>query len=267
MQCNRLIPLLLLAVISMAAHGESAVIQIRSQPAAALVDTIRPLVGPNGSVSAYHDKLVVSGTPQQIATVRTTLQQLDRPPRRLIIEVRQSGNLSSSRRDIGYGVNTDNVRLGRVPPGSKAQITYQEAQTRGRDDSLQRVQALDGRPTLIRAGQSVPVYSAHQQVIGNSVVQGFNMQYRDTGSGFYAVPRVHGDHVTVEIFQQHGRAAPGGQFINQEASTVLQGAIGQWLMLGAIGGDDSNDRNEFGRHVQTHRSQDRSLELRVIPVD
>lgn len=267
MRTRRLVTFILLAATALLAHGESAVIQIRSQPAAALVNTIRPLVGPNGSVSAYHDKLIVSGTPAQIANVQSMLKQLDQPPRRLIIEVRQAGNVSSSRRDIGYGVNTENVRLGRVPPGSQGQITYQQAQTRGHDDSLQRVQALDGRPALIRAGQSVPVYSAHQEVVGNSVVQGFNVQYRDTGSGFYAVPRVHGNQVTIEIHQQHSSAAPNGYFNNQEASTVLQGGLGQWLVLGSIGGDDSNNRNELGRHVQTHRSTDRSLELRVLPVD
>lgn len=256
--------LLLLSALAYADDIQVVSIPVMSQPAAALVDTIRPLLGRNGGVSAFRDRLVVRGTPQQVAAVRSLLSEIDRPARRLIIEVRQTGNLSLSTRGFGYGVDTGNVRLGQVRPGSDGRISYRGAQTRGRDDSLQRVQALDGRPALIRAGQSVPVYRGYQDIVGRRIVQGFEMHYRDTSSGFVALPRVHGDQVTVEIYQQHGRPAANGGFDLQQASTVLRGDLGQWLPLGSIGSDDQDQRHELGRHVQTRRAHDRQLELRVI---
>jgi hypothetical protein len=259
---------LLLFAGALAADSQRVVtLTVNSQPAAALVEVVRPLLGETGGVSAFHDKLVVRGNSQQIAAVRELLADLDRPARRLIIEVRQSGQLAASRRDIGYGVATDNVRLGQPPGRNGAHLHYRDLQTRGRDAGSQRVQALDGRPALIRAGQSVPVYRAHQQVIGNQLVQGFDVRYRDTGTGFYALPRVHGDQVTVEVYQQHERAAPNGRFNVQHASTVLRGPLGQWLSLGNIGGSDGDSRDAFGRHVQTRRTQDRQIDLRVIAVD
>jgi len=259
--------LILLSSLGRAGDGEVVVIPIRSQPAAALVETVRPLVGERGSVSAYHDRLIVKGSRDDIAAVRALLREIDRPARRLIIEVRQRGGLTLSTQQSGFGLHTDDVRLGRVPPGREAQIAYQDLRTRARDDSLQRVQALDGRPALIRTGRSVPIYEAYQDVYGRRFAQGYQVHYRDLSSGFYALPRVHGDQVTVEIHQQHEGMAQGGQFTTQQAATVLRGTIGQWLTLGSLGGEDADSRSEPGWQVQTQRSQDRELELRVIPVD
>jgi len=259
--------LLLLSMMAVAEPLEVATIRIMGQPAAALVETVRPLLGRDGSVSAYQDKLIVRGSAAQIDQVRSLISDIDRPPRRLLIEVRQAGSQSISTRGIGYAVDTGNVRLGRVPPGGTAQLGYGDIQTRGRDDSLHQVQVIDGRPALIRTGQSVPVYQVHQQVYGNDIVQGFEVQYRDTANGFVALPRVHGDQVTIEIYQQNESAASNGRFDAQQASSVLRGDLGQWMTLGSIGGQDFGNRDDLGLHVQTHRSQDRQIELRVIAVD
>jgi hypothetical protein len=259
--------LLLLSGLASAERTEVTTIPVMGQPAAALVEAVRPLLGRDGSVSAWRDMLIVRGTREQLAAVRSLVSEIDRPPRRLIIEVRQGGQLSLSTRGIGYGVDTGNVRLGRANPDGGGRITYQGAQTRARDDSLQRVQALDGRPALIRTGQSVPVQRAYRGIVGRRMVQGFEMHYRDTASGFVALPHVHGDQVTVEIFQSHERPAGNGGFDLQRAATVLRGELGQWLTLGSIGSEDDDQDHQVGRHLQTHRAQDRQLELRVIPVN
>jgi len=265
-------PLLLIVLLvfnlgALAGPLLTEVIQLQSRPAFSLIDTVRPMLGKGSGVSAFHDRLIVQGTPGEIAAVRQLISQLDRPVRRLLIEVRQGGQASMSTQQFGYGVNSGDVRLGRVPPGYRGQISYQNLQTRGQGDSLQRVQALDGQPAFVRAGQSIPVYNAQQQIIGNTVVQGFTMQYRDTGTGFYAVPHVHGDQVTVEIHQQHSRPLTSGRFAEQQASTILRGRLGQWLTLAATGDADSDRGDQLGRHVTTQRSQDRRLELRVMPID
>lgn len=262
--------LLILSGMSQASSSEVVTIRIMSRPAASMVDTVRPLLGQDGSVSAFHDKLIVKGTPDEIAAVRAMLMELDRPARRLIIEVRQGGQLSQSSRSLGYGVSTDDVQIGRVTPrgnDADAQLRYQTIQTRGSGDSLQRVQALDGRPALIRAGQSVPVYQGQQYVGPWGVSQGYEVQYRDATSGFYALPRVHGDQVTIEIYQHGARLSGSDRFNIQEASSMLRGNLGQWMTLGSVGGETGDGRNQIGLHVQTRRTQDMQLELRVLPVD
>ena len=262
-----LLPFLFLFSLCVCADTQVATIQIMSRPAAAVVDTIRPMLGQDSSVSAFHDRLIVKGTAKEIAEVRAMLAEIDRPTRRLIIEVRQAGQFSQSSSDFGYGVSTGDVKIGRAPPGSDAQVRYQDIRTRGRGDSLQRVQALDGRPALIRAGQSIPVYQTFSYGGPWGVSHGVDVQYRDATSGFHALPRVHGNQVTVEIYQQSQRLADSGRFDVQQAASVLQGSLGQWMTLGSVGGETGDTGNQIGRHYQTHRAQDMQLELRVLPVD
>jgi type II secretory pathway component GspD/PulD (secretin) len=262
-----LIPLVILPAILYAEPTQVQVIEVRSQPAGDLVAGIEPLLGKDSSVSAYHDKLIVKGTADEIAAVRALLERLDQPARRLLIEVRQGGGQSVSTQGLGYGVNTGDVRIGRAPREGEARLRLQDARTRSEGDSLQRVQALDGRAALIRTGQSVPVYQAQPQLYGYAVAPGYRIDYKDVSSGFYALPRVHGDQVTVEIYQQQARAAGSGRFHHQQASSVLRGRLGQWLTLGSIGGEDAVSRNQIGLHAQTQRQQDRLIELRVVPLD
>jgi hypothetical protein len=264
-----LIALLLSALAATAAaqtlHIET--FQVRSMPAASMVDSIRPLLGEQASVSAFHDKLIVKANPAELQQVRALLGELDRPPRRLIIEVRQAGSVALSTQGIGYGLNSDNVRIGSAAPGNRAEIRYGTAETQGRVDGMQRIQALDGRPAFIRAGEDVPVYQGYQGAYGGRFIQGFQMQYRNTGNGFYALPRMHGDRVTVEIHQQQAQATGSNRFLTQQASTVLQGRAGEWLTLGSTGGSNSNSGDAPGQHFQTRRTRDGLIEMRVLPVD
>ena len=253
-----------LSLSTVHASESTEVVQIMSRPAASLVDAVSPVLAPNGGASAFHDKLILRGTPRQIANAKAIIAELDRPARRLVIEVSQSGQIGLDTNRFDYGVNTDNLTVGRAPRDSTAQIGFQSAQTLARGDSTQRVQALDGQPALIMAGQSVPVYQGYQDVIGN---RGFNVQYRDAEQGFFALPRVHGNQVTVEIYQQSDRPMMNGNFSTQRASTVLRGGLGEWLTLGSVGGSQGGQDRSIGGYATTRRSQDRQLQLRVLPVD
>lgn len=239
---------------------------IRSLPAAELVEQVRPLLSQGGSVSAYHDKLIVNAAPAELDAVRGMLARIDMPPRRLLIELRHSGQHGLSTRGLDYGIAGDGVSLGQAAPGS-AGLSYYSAQTRGSGQGTQRIRALDGRPALIRSGQSVPVFHTWQQIQHGRIVQGMHTDYRDALSGFYALPRVHGEQVTVEIYQQHEVPAGSAGFRVQHASTVLNGRLGEWLDLGSIGGSDSDQQHAIGSRFETRRDTDRSLQLRVLAVD
>lgn len=259
--------LLLLTPLTAAQSLKVVTLPVTSRPAAAFIDVVRPLLGKDGGVSAFHDKLVVKGTAQEIARVRRMLKDIDKPARRLIIEVRRGGGVTASSNALNYGVSSDHVRIGKTGPGGGARLSYRDLATRARDGGSQQVQALDGRPALIRTGQSVPQYRAYQQLIGNQAVQGFDMRYRNTSSGFVALPRVRGDQVTIEIYQQHERPTVNGRFDLQQASTVLRGGLGDWLVVGSTGGSTTDSHQGLGYQAQTQRTQDRQIELRVIAID
>ena len=247
------------------ADGRIEVYEPRHVPAAELVGTVRPLLGEGASVSAFQGRLVVQAAPAEQARVRDLVARLDRPPRRLLIELRQSAQQALSSRGIEYGATGRDLSIGQ-PPGGVSGMRHHSVQTRSSGHGTKRVQALEGRPALIRAGVSVPVYQGWQQVQGGRVFQGFQVDYRDTSSGFYALPRVHGDRVTVEIHQQH-ETPRGMLFETQAASTVLQGGLGEWMDLASIGGHDQDRDDRIGRHVRTLSDSDRRLQLRVLAVD
>lgn len=255
----------LLVAATALADGRIEVYEPRHVPAAELVGAIRPLLGDNASVSSYQGRLVVKATAAEQAKIRDLVARLDRAPRRLLIELRQSGQQALTSRGVEYGAAGQDLSIGQ-PPGGVSGMRYHSVQTRGSGHGSKQVQALEGRPALIRAGLSVPVYQGWQQVQGGRVYQGFQVDYRDASSGFYALPRVHGDRVTVEIYQQHDMPR-GMVFETQSASTVLEGRLGEWMELASIGGHETDRDDRIGRHVRTQSDSDQRLQLRVLAVD
>jgi hypothetical protein len=199
--------------------------------------------------------------------VADLLRELDRPLRRLLIEVRQRGTLSQADQGVRYGVARDGVELGSPPPGSDAGIGITRLETRGGADRLQRVRALEGRPAFIHAGTDVPVVQGYQGRFGGRLVQGVQMQYRNTGAGFVAVPRVSGDAVTVEIHRRDDRALANSRFATREAATVIEGRLGQWLPVDTVGSSRDDSQDGPGWHYSTRRSDETAVELRVLAVD
>ncbi|WP_200281573.1 secretin N-terminal domain-containing protein [Rhabdochromatium marinum] len=215
---------------------------VYSQPAEDLVDVVRPMVG-GGSVVAHRDQLIVHGTPEEIATVSEALERLDRPPRRLMIEVRLAD------RSIGHG------------SGRHFGTSSREYRTRRDDDLVQRVQTLDGHPALIRTGQWRPVANLAGPWPGRGAV--VEHGYQSSETGFYAVPRIHGEEVTVELYQQNERPLPNGNMRGASAQTVVRGWIGTWL---EVGGEQRLE--EAGvRHWSTEDASERRLQLRVRALD
>jgi len=255
-----------LATFAFAESNRVQVLQIQSRPAVDLVEVVRPLLGEHASVTAYHDKLIVNGSAQEIARVRTLLKDLDRPARRLVIEVRLDGEKSLMRRSLDYGLDSGSVRIGDPPAHAAASLRFEGARTRSHGSGLQRVQALEGRAALIRTGQSIPIHRRGQGY-GYHTGPRYEIGYRELASGFYALPRVHGNQVTVEVYQQSEQPAGDGRFDHQQASSVLRGELGSWLSLGPIDGADTVNDRGIGHQVTTQRLQDRSIELRVIALD
>jgi hypothetical protein len=260
-------PVLWLATaMTMAAPATVETHVVRHVPAQALVQTLRPLLDDGATVSAYHDRLIVKGDVDQQARVARLLRELDRPPRRLLIEVRERGAVSQADQGVQYGIARDNIELGN-PPDRGAALGMTRFETRAGSNGLQRIRAIDGRPAFIRAGTDVPVVQGYRGWHGGQVVQGVQMQYRSTGTGFIAVPRVHGDRVTVEIHRRDDRAIADNRFATREASTVIDGALGQWLTVDTVGSADQDRGDGLGWHYRTRRAHESEVELRVLAVD
>jgi len=149
----------------------------------------------------------------------------------------------------------DRVRL-RALEGSGAQS----------DRSTQSVRVMEGREAFVRIGQSAPVRERQVQrsVVGGRVVEQVveSTQYREAASGFYVLPRVAGERVTLDISAQReslSRRTEGGVSA-QSIVTTVSGRLGEWMEIGGIGQDASGSQTVLlGRTTTASRASRRVL--------
>jgi len=107
---------------------------------------------------------------------------------------------------------------------------------------------MEGREAYVRVGQSVPVRErqVRRTVVGGQVVEQAieSTQYRDVTTGFYVLPRIAGDRVTLDVSPQRetlSRQMPGGVNV-QNVVTTVSGRLGEWMEIGGIGQNGSGQQ-------------------------
>lgn len=257
---------------------ELEVITLKYRTAQDVIPILQPFVNSaGGTLTGTQNQLIVRTTPKNLAEIRQILAGIDTLPKRLIITVRQDTGLNLQRREAEI---SGNAKIGNaqviVPRRSGSGLVVEKSgggsTVRGRvldsqssqdENATQRLQVLEGGQAFIRAGQSVPVQG--QTVI--STPQGAqtvdSVQFRDVTSGFYVRPRVSGDIVTVEINQQRDTPGVGGSVNVQQASSVVSGRLGEWMELGGIAQQRSQQDQSLGSRSSERNSDQRNIYIKV----
>jgi hypothetical protein len=271
------VALLLLAALAGAVQAQQTtleVITLNYRNADEVIPILKPLLAPEGTITGLNNRLVVRTTPGNLAELKQVLATIDAAPRRLLISVRQDADVDRSRRggqvsgrvDIGDNAS---VRVpGRpTPPGATVsadgvRAKVHSSQSAQSDQISQQVQVIEGGRALIRVGQSVPVHS--RDVVdtpgGRRVLE--STDYRDVDTGFYVVPRLAGDRVTLEIFTAADTLQSGqrGAVGVQRVQTMVSGRLGEWIELGAIGQQSArHDSAILSRDSEAQRDNRRVL--------
>jgi len=232
---------------------EVSLFDVHTRPASDLVPQINALLGDQGSVSAYGNRLIVQAPASRLEEVRWLISELDRPPRNLLVEVRVDSELSDTDQSAG-------VRLRDL----QADVRLRRHSTRQDGDIVQRVRTLDGRPALIRIGQSVPVYQVERGGQGSDRTERLEVRYKDIHTGILVLPRSHGGNVTVEVYQQaESPAVTSGVFNTQHADTVVSGRLGEWIPIGSIDAAGRSRDKGIGYRASTGVANQRFLSVRV----
>lgn len=278
---------LALLLSPVAAAGELEIINLRHRSAEEVLPVIRPLLEKDDVASGMNYQLILRTSPQNLEQVRKLLESIDVAPRRLKITVLQnadsetvarltgvSGNIGLSREarvavpDSGGGSGL-NVELGQGQDRLKARVSSARALEDERN--TQQLQVLEGNRALVRGGQSVPV--PQRQVIqgpwGTRVID--SVQYQEIGSGFYVLPRVNGDLVTLEISTQNDALVPdGGDYPVmrvQQASSTLSGRLGEWMEVGGLGQQKDNDNSTLSTRGTSRIREQRNVLIKVEEVE
>jgi hypothetical protein len=209
----------LAAFFASQASGQGAleIVPLRHRTAEQVLPALRPLMEPGATLTGQGNQLIVRTSPANLAQLRRALDDLDRPLRRLQISVRFDDALEQA----AQGVETSGRITNR---GSSVDVRVQDRQNTATERVDQRTQVLEGGRAFISTGRSTPVYDT----------SGF----RETSTGFEAIPRLAGGGVLVEIAQRRDTLAR-----QQALSTTVSGRLGEWLEVGgaveAASRDDS----------------------------
>ena len=260
------------------------VIPLQYRSGEQVIPVIRPLLGPDSSVSGFQNQLVIRATPAELAQVRRVLAGIDTAPRRLLITVRQDADSDRSRREaeISGSIGNDNARVTIPGSGSRSggnavlregddrlRARVIDSQRSGSSGSTQSIQVLEGRSAFIRIGESRPVRSrqvvrtiVNGQVV-DRVVEG--TEYRNADIGFSVLPRLQGDIVTLDIDPRNDSFddARRGTINVQRVTTTVSGRLGEWIDLGGVIDSRSDERSALLGRSSTRTDERRRVQVKV----
>ena len=282
-----LLALLLATGCAAAQETVLEVIPLRHRTAAELIPIIQPLLVRDGSVSGFQGQLIVRTTPANLAEIKRILASLDTAPRQLIITVRQDADVDRSRSaaEVSGSVGGDHGRV--TVPGSadsrggsvvlregddSVRLQVLEGTDSQSDRNTQSVRVMEGREAFVRIGESAPMRERQVQrsVVGGRVVEQVveSTQYRDAATGFYVLPRVTGDRITLDISSQReslSKQAHGGVNV-QSIVTTVSGRFGEWMEIGGIGQDARGQQSVLLGRTTTATRDSRRVLIKVEEV-
>ena len=277
---------IMLLLFSAPVFAELEVIALKHRSAEDVLPVIRPLLDKGDVANGMNYQLILRTSPHNIGQIKRLLESIDVAPRSLKITVIQnvdsetvarltevSGSVGLSREARitvpGSGNSSGlNVELEQGRDSLKARV----ASTRSLEDgrNTQQLQVLEGNRALVRSGQSVAV--PQRQVIqsqwGTRVID--STQYQEVGSGFYVVPRVNGDRVTLEISAHNDSLMSGGgdqpNIRVQQTSSTVSGRLGEWLEVGGLGQQKDNDNSTLSTRGASRTQEQRTVLIKVEEV-
>jgi hypothetical protein len=130
---------------------------------------------------------------------------------------------------------------------------------------------LDGRPAFIAIGRERPVpYREIETGPGfgpDGIAVREGTYFRRADSGFYVVPRVLGDAVSLEVSAGTAQLDPRGGLATSSAGSEVRGRLGEWISLGGSVGSQEAESAGLLYGAKGQRREESQIELRVLPLD
>ncbi|MCP4996803.1 MAG: hypothetical protein GY934_23970 [Gammaproteobacteria bacterium] len=245
------------------------IIDLKGRTADEIIPIIKPFIDPDGSITGTGYQLILRTSSNNVQEIKNILKQVDRPPRRLLIHVRQGAVADIDRMQLSAGINkpvgsNGQIIIGDPTPPDSTRVRINSTSTKGNLDNTHTVQALEGKAAFIATGVSIPVNS------GSDTIQRQRYtQYQDVTSGFYVIPRINGEQVSLAITTRQDRPGNnrdryGNRDINiQHAQTQVSGKLGEWIPIGGIERNGQTSQNSIIQRSSTKNRDDRGIALLV----
>ncbi|MCW5595400.1 MAG: hypothetical protein KIT42_05955 [Rhodocyclaceae bacterium] len=255
------------------------IINLKSRTADQVLPQLRPFIEPGGAISGMNNQIFIRASDANRRQIKELLAALDRPPRRLLISVRQDADSTASARggEVSGSVGSDRVRIeSRRTIVGGAGVTVRsgddvlrgqvyDSRSAGSERVSQQVQVVEGGRAYINVGTSVPVPLRQVVLTPGGAIVSDTVVYRDLGTGFTAEPQLSGDLVTLTISPTHdtpGSYGPGSANV-QRLTTTVSARLGEWMQIGGSVQEESSDRDGALRYSTRRGGTGRSVQLRV----
>ena len=264
---------------------ELEIISLKHRSAEELLPVIRPLLADDEMASGMNYQLILRASPRNVGQIRRLLDSLDTLPRRLTVTVMQnvdsettarltelSGSVSLGRR-ARIGVTGNNgVNVGLMPGQDSVNARIISTRSLENDHKTQQLQVTEGNRARVVSGQNVAV--PQRQVVqtpwGTQVID--TTEYREVASGFYVLPRLNGEQVTLEISTQNDSLAPNqnnnpanGYPVTriQKTSSIVSGRLGEWINLGGLGQQSNQAHSTLSSRSTSRLDEQRNVLIKV----
>lgn len=260
--------LLAVSLMLSATHALAAteIIQLNYRMADELLPMAQSVIGDDGRIHAHGNQLIVNAPAAQLRELRELLEQLDTPPRRLLISIDSGEARTGERRGyaVDGSVDAGNVEIeaGRGPIHGENRVRILNRSTDRRGDALQQIQATEGYPALIQTGQSVPLHTTHIAPYGRLHRE---THYRDVTHGVYVIARISGDIVHITLSSNNDRVdrSHPGVIDVQRLDTQVSGHLGEWIELGNARASRQSDQQGLLRQHSASSQEELSMRLKV----
>lgn len=259
----RILMLLFMLFVGPVSAQQMEIIELKSKTVDEVLPVLVPLVEPGGTLTGMNNQLFLRASPRNRADIKKALAALDTPTRRLVIRISQNRESEQAARG---GEASGQVVLGSTRRSNAEARVWDTRSVRG-ENASQMVQTVEGGQAFIQIGRSLPL-PMRQVVLGpGGAVINETVVYQDVGRGFYAVPRLNGQRVNIEISQQSSSQGGYGSIDRQRISTTVSGRLGEWIELGG-GGRQANNSQSGTLSLSTSDARDnRSIWLMVEEVE
>jgi type II secretory pathway component GspD/PulD (secretin) len=267
---KRLCTILALLLLTFAVQAASiTTIQLHNRPAEEIIPIVKPMLGAGEVITGSGFNLFLRASPQSLEQVRDIIDALDTAAKMLQISVFQgserdlqtrsvSGNLQIEKGDASIGIGSgQNKSAGGISYNSgkvSGDINASSTQQHQSSKPVHQLRVSEGTEGFIQTGEQIPYLSGSN-----------GTEYQQVTTGFYVLPRIHGDRVTLQIspFKNSLAKANAGRVETQSARTTITGRIGEWLPLGGVTEQSNRSQSSLGSSSSTTSRSQQSIWIKA----
>jgi hypothetical protein len=268
-----------LTVIEVLAQGKLEIFPLQNRQVEDVIPVIRPLMGPNETVSGMHNQLIVRASPRKLREIKTILEKIDTRLKNLRITVKQGHFSQLDKTEHKIEAKIPIGEAGRViinsgdtkSSGVVVERRIERGSVRGKilqrksslnDNSSQVITTLEGSVATIYITRQVPIKEVRNFRRGGNITQFESTRYKDVRSGFMVLPRIQGDRVILKISPQQSRII-NGEINTVGFDTILSGVVGEWIEFGRLNQNRNEQGSGIGSRNRSGQVEKRSVFIKV----